>query len=90
MEALIDMAKVTTKGQITIPVAIRKALGIKTGDKVFFVEKGNGAIEIRNATLIAFSDAQRVFEGAAEEAGLASEDDVAALVKSVRRERATH
>ena len=88
MGASWHMAKVTTKGQITIPAAIRKALGIKTGDKVLFAEKGNGAIEIQNATLITFSDAQRAFVGAAKEAGLASEDDVAALVRSVRRERA--
>ena len=88
MEALIDMAKVTTKGQITIPAAIRKALGIKTGDKVLFVDKGDGAIEIRNATLLAFSNAQRAFEGAAEEAGLRNEDDVVKLVKTVRHKRA--
>ena len=89
MEALIDMAKVTAKGQITIPVAIRKALGIKTGDKLLFVNKGDGVIEIRNATLLAFSDAQRAFEGAAEEADLRTEDDVVELVKAVRRERTT-
>ncbi len=47
MGASWHMAKVTTKGQITIPAAIRKALGIKTGDKVLFVEKGNGRLRSR-------------------------------------------
>ncbi len=29
-------AKVTSKGQITIPVEIRRSLGVKTGDKLRF------------------------------------------------------
>ena len=29
----MELAKVTSKGQVTIPVAIRKKLGIKNGDK---------------------------------------------------------
>ena len=32
---------VTRKGQVTVPIEIRRALGIKTGDKVtFFLEDG--------------------------------------------------
>ncbi|MBQ9041374.1 MAG: AbrB/MazE/SpoVT family DNA-binding domain-containing protein [Eggerthellaceae bacterium] len=89
MEAVLDMAKVTTKGQITIPVAIRKALGIKTGDKVLFIDGGEGVITMRNATLEAFSETRQAFEGAAQEAGLETEDDVVDLVKSIRRERAS-
>lgn len=36
---MIDRAysKVTRKGQVTIPAAIRKALGLATGDTVVFV-----------------------------------------------------
>ena len=89
MEAVLDMAKVTTKGQITIPVAIRKALGIKTGDKVLFVDNGDGTVAMRNATLKALSETLQAFEGAAEEAGFDDEDDVVQFVKSVRRERAS-
>ncbi len=29
-------AKVTTKGQITIPLAVRRALGLRPGDRVMF------------------------------------------------------
>ncbi|EMB29510.1 AbrB family transcriptional regulator [Treponema denticola MYR-T] len=32
----MELAKVTSKGQITIPLTIRNLLGLKTGDKVFF------------------------------------------------------
>ena len=32
----MELAKITPKGQITIPIEIRKKLGIKDGDKVAF------------------------------------------------------
>ncbi len=35
MESAI--ARITTKGQVTIPRAIRKALGLDQGDRVVFV-----------------------------------------------------
>jgi antitoxin PrlF len=38
---------VTTKGQVTIPVAVRKALGIKPGTKVLIsVRNGAGQIKV--------------------------------------------
>lgn len=88
MEATLDMAKVTTKGQITIPKAIREALGVKTGDKVLFVVNGDGTVGMRNATLAAFAELQEAFAGAADEAGLETEEDVVAMIKEIRRERA--
>ena len=33
----MELAKVTSKGQVTIPIEIRKKLGIKNGDKVLFI-----------------------------------------------------
>lgn len=35
-------AKVTAKGQITIPKAVRDRLGIREGDAVYFVEDEHG------------------------------------------------
>jgi antitoxin PrlF len=35
------VAKVTSKGQITIPSEIRRALRIKAGDKIVFKQDGN-------------------------------------------------
>jgi len=34
---------VTSKGQVTIPIAVRRALGIRAGSKVKFSAEGDGA-----------------------------------------------
>ena len=33
-------AKITSKGQITIPLKVRQALGVKEGDKLVFEQNG--------------------------------------------------
>ncbi len=35
-------AKVTSKGQITVPREIRRRLGVRTGDRLEFEEDGDG------------------------------------------------
>ena len=40
-------AMVTFNGRITLPTDIRKQLGLKTGDKVEFVEIGKGQFALR-------------------------------------------
>ena len=39
-------ATLTSKGQITIPVQVRTALGLETGDRVEFVETQDGMFSI--------------------------------------------
>ena len=43
-------ATVTSKGQITIPVRVREALGVDTGDRIEFVEIEEGKFAIVAAT----------------------------------------
>ena len=38
----MEKAKVTSKGQVTIPEAVRKAMGLRQGDEVEFVEDEMG------------------------------------------------
>lgn len=40
-------AKVTSKGQVTVPKAVREALGIEEGDEVVFRVEGNRAVLAR-------------------------------------------
>jgi antitoxin PrlF len=81
----MELAKITTKGQITIPIHIRKKLNLKDGDKVIFIEE-NGRVVMENSTKVALREIQEAFEGEAERVGLETEEDVVDLVKQVRRE----
>ena len=82
----MELAKITLRGQITIPVEIRRKLGVKDGDKVIFIEE-NGRIVIENSVKIALKDVQNAFFGEAERLGLKNESDVAVMVKEVRKEK---
>ncbi|THJ21954.1 MAG: AbrB/MazE/SpoVT family DNA-binding domain-containing protein [Nitrospira sp. CG24E] len=44
MEVSMLESTVTRKGQVTIPKAIRDRLGVKEGEKVFFVMRGEEVI----------------------------------------------
>ena len=44
-------AKITSKGQVTIPLEVRRVLGVRTGDKLLFenlkMENGETGIRVR-------------------------------------------
>jgi AbrB family looped-hinge helix DNA binding protein len=82
----MELAKITLRGQITIPIGIRKRLGLKDGDKVVFIEE-NGRIVMENSVRLALKDVQTAFSGEAERLGLHNEQDLVELVKEVRRNK---
>ena len=82
----MELAKITSKGQITLPINIRRQLNLKDGGKVAFVEHG-GTYTIINPVSLAIKELQNDFAGEAERLGLKTEADVVALVKEVRKER---
>ena len=82
----MELAKVTSKGQITIPIDIRRKLGVKEGDKILFVEE-QGRVIMMNSSMDALRKAQAAFTVEAERLGLKDEQDVVDLVSELRRER---
>lgn len=82
---MMELSRVSSKGQVTIPIDIRKRLNLKEGDKVVFYEE-NGRVFIANASLVALKRMEKVMEGKAEKASIKNEEDVVALVKEVRKE----
>lgn len=49
----IASAKVTSKGQITLPAKLRERLGIKPGDRVTFEEDGKRGVRLVARTVTA-------------------------------------
>lgn len=80
----MNLAKISSNGQITVPVEIRRRLGLKAGDKILFFQNKNGEIVLSNASAQAIRKAQAAFAGAAEEMGVSSEDDMQAIIDEMR------
>ena len=80
----MNLAKVSANGQITVPVEVRRLLGLKSGDKILFLQRQDGAITVSNASSAAIHKAQEAFAGAAEAMGVSDEDDVQALIDALR------
>ena len=78
----MNLAKVSSNGQITVPIEVRRLLALKSGDKLLFRRKKNGEVVISNASAIAINKAKEAFAGVAE--SMDNSDDVQALVDGVR------
>lgn len=53
-------AKVTTKGQVTVPKVVRDALGIGEGDEVLFRVEGNRAVLARTPDFLELAGSIKV------------------------------
>ena len=82
----MELAKVTTKGQITIPKSIRELLDLKEGSKIIFIQKGKDIV-IQNSAMLALEKIQKAFDGEAERLSLETEDDVVEMIKEFRKNR---
>lgn len=82
----MEITKMTSKGQITIPIEIRKALKLEEGSKVAFVTDDEGRFYIMNSSFIALKNIQASFAGEAEKLGLKDENDVLKMTKEFREE----
>lgn len=76
------MPRVTTKGQVTIPKAIREALGIEPGDEIAFEEAETGyKIRKQAPTTAEGDDPFETYRGAAE-----SDDSMVDRMRRLRGE----
>ncbi len=83
--AIINDARVMAKGQVTIPKNIRSILGISTGDRVTFVVE-DGTVRVVNSAVYALQRFQLQMKEAGKEAGMMTDEDVAAWISASRRE----
>jgi antitoxin PrlF len=82
----MEVAKITSKGQVTIPRDIRVKMDLKKGDKILFFEE-NGKYFLQNSNSIVLKKIQDIMKGEAEKAGFNDPDDVVKYIKSRRKNR---
>jgi AbrB family looped-hinge helix DNA binding protein len=82
----MEVAKVTSKGQITIPRDIRAKSDLKKGDKILIFEE-NRKYFFQNSASEALKTIQNSMKGEAEKAGFNDPDDVVKYIKSRRKTR---
>jgi AbrB family looped-hinge helix DNA binding protein len=53
-------ARVTSKGQVTVPKAVREALGVSDGDAIIFRIEGNRAVVARTPDFLELAGTLRI------------------------------
>ncbi|MCX4338676.1 MAG: AbrB/MazE/SpoVT family DNA-binding domain-containing protein [Lachnospiraceae bacterium] len=81
----MEVAKISSKGQITIPVSVRNALNLKAGDKIVILEE-DGRFYFDNSAMLAFKRVEEAFAGEAQKAGFTTEEEMQDYMKEIRRE----
>ena len=81
----MEVAKISSKGQITIPVSVRNKLKLKAGDKIVIFEE-NGRFYLENSAMMAFKRVEEAFAGEATKAGFESEEDMQDYMREIRKE----
>ena len=74
-----------SKGQITLPVDIRRNMRLSTGDRVALIYENNRVI-LMNPAIYAMEQLQQSVSGDWEAAGINSQEDLENLMREVRDE----
>lgn len=80
----VALTKVSSKGQVVIPAKIKRALGIKTGDKLLVLAAGD-AILLMKVPKASFLEIAKPIWERVRELGL-TEEDVSALIEEAKAE----
>jgi antitoxin PrlF len=78
----MEVSRLSSKGQVTIPKSIRDALNLNEGDKVAFINN-DGKVIITKASLLVLHELQIALTKDAIEEGI-SEQDVLEELKLIR------
>jgi len=81
----MELAKVTSQGQITIPAEIRRYLELKAGDKVVLIKEA-GYVIMANSHLLELKDGQWSPSDHKGTKATDEDEDAAAFIGAHRRE----
>jgi len=80
----MEVSRISSKGQVTVPKSIRNLLNLAEGDRVAFIEE-NGKVVITKASLIALRQLQNEISREADKKGI-TEKDLLDDLEKVREE----
>ncbi|MFD2760952.1 AbrB/MazE/SpoVT family DNA-binding domain-containing protein [Lentibacillus juripiscarius] len=78
-------ARLTAKGQITIPKSVRQALNVEEGDQLIFTKDEDGKMVVKKGALVAFDEFATAIGQEAEDKGI-TEKELLEDLKEVRKE----
>lgn len=84
---MIETTTISSKGQVTIPLAFRDKLGLRAGAKVAFIDGEDGNVYVVNASLLSLKKAQEAFSGFGAGAFESEEDAMAFAVETRKGKR---
>lgn len=80
----MEVSRISSKGQVTVPKTIRQKLKLDEGDRVAFIED-NGRIVITKASILALRELQKKIGDEAEKQGI-TEYDLQEELEKVRED----
>jgi AbrB family looped-hinge helix DNA binding protein len=81
---IVEVSRISSKGQVTVPKTIRQKLKLDEGDRVAFIED-DGKIVITKASILALRELQKEIGQEAENQGI-TEKDLQAELEQVRED----
>jgi len=85
MEEKIEMATVSSRGQICIPNDIREEMGLKEGSKVLFALTGDSLV-MKKVSMQTFAEITKPLKEAMKKSGL-KESDVVDIIHRFRAQK---
>jgi len=85
METIIEMGKISSRGQVAIPAGIREQLGLDEGSKVLFFTEDDTLL-IKKVSLQTFAQITKPLKLAAKKARM-KEEDVPDIIHRFRKSK---
>lgn len=81
----MELSRLSVKGQVTVPKAIRERLNLREGDRVAFLEE-RGQVILTKASVVALRDLQDMIRAEADAQGV-TEEELLRELERVREQR---
>jgi len=85
MGTLINIGKISSRGQVAIPADIREHLGLEDGTRVLFFTEDDTLL-MKKVTQQSFAEITKPLKEAAKKAGL-KESDVPGIIERFRKQK---